>query len=116
MSEADTNVRERFAQPKPVDDLRVTFPANVEDLMPGYEDIPDDFKGGANPYVKWQRRWFHHGLSKFPDVREEVSKARVARHLAVIQKSFEPKHEHKEAAVAFLASLWIDESELGKQE
>jgi hypothetical protein len=29
------------------------------------------------------------------------------RHLQVIQASFEPKHEHKEAAVAYLASLWF---------
>jgi len=40
-------------------------------------------------------------------VAEGVDGGLAIRHLQVIQASFEPKHEHKEAAVAYLASPWF---------
>lgn len=39
----------------------------------------------------------------------QVLTDKAFRHLAACQGSFEPKHEHKQAAVAWLASLWFGE-------
>lgn len=100
--------------PQPVDDLRIAFPAGVTDLMPRHEDIPEDFRrdrGEARPWIKFQLKWFFSGLpagTKF-SARSGIDRDAALRHLKAIQGSFEPKHEHKEAAVAYLASLWFEE-------
>ncbi|TAK93776.1 hypothetical protein EPO05_06940, partial [Patescibacteria group bacterium] len=92
-------------------DLQVAFPASVADLMPAYDDIPEDFRrnrGEARPWIRFQQDWFFRGLpGAVFTPKDGIDKATAMRHLAVIQGSFEPKHEHKEAAVAYLASLWL---------
>ena len=96
-----------FEQPTKLSPAEIAFPARVSDLMPAYEDIPDEFKKGSNPYVKFQQKWFFSGLDKFPEAQDGIYQDDAARHLAAIQGSFEPKHEHKEAGVAYLASKWL---------
>lgn len=99
-------------EPQPVENLELAFPAHVLHLMPAFDDIPDDFRhnrGEARQWVQFQRDWFYKGLpagSTFVAV-DGIDAAVAARHLKTIQGSFEPSHEHKEAAVAYLASLWL---------
>ena len=95
-------------EPQDVDDVLLAFPAQVEHLMPAYEDIPDKFKRSGDAWVKFQSDWFFYGLHE-PEFtpNKGVDKAKALRHLKAIQGSFEPKHEHKSAAVAYLASLWF---------
>lgn len=99
--------------PQPVDDLRLAFPANVAELMPSYHDIPDDFRrgrGGAAQWVRFQRDWFFRGIKGVKLIpKDGIDPNQALRHLKAIQGSFEPSHEHKEAAVAYLASLWFEE-------
>lgn len=97
-----------FEQPTQVDDVDLAFHASVSHLMPKYEDIPQEFKRGPNKYIVFQREWFYTGLKVMPKAKEGIDIDMAMRHLATIQGSFEPKHEHKEAAVAFLASLWLE--------
>jgi len=104
-------------EPQPVDNVRLAFPASVTDLMPDYNAIPEDFRrgrGGARPWIKFQQQWFFKGL-KGVDIRAKdgIDRAAALRHLSTIQGSFEPQHEHKEAAVAYLASLWLEPLEAG---
>lgn len=101
-------------RPQPIDDLRVVFPANVTELMPSYHDIPEDFRrgrGDASAWIEFQREWFYRGLPKDTKLtpKDGIDLATALRHLKAIQASFEPRHEHKEAAVAYLASLWLEE-------
>lgn len=109
MSETATD----WSKPQPVEDVLLAFPARVAHLMPPREEceqalheMPDRGRG----WIEFQQRWFYEGLS--PDtefeLREGVDPATALRHLKAIQGSFEPKHEHKEAAVAYLASLWFE--------
>lgn len=98
-------------EPKEIDDATFAFPASVRDLMPAYDEIPDDFKyerGGSSPWVRWQKRWFYDGLYAIPVPKPGIDANKAMRHLSVIQRSFQPKHEHKSAAVAYLASLWFE--------
>jgi hypothetical protein len=95
-----------FAQPKKVTDADVVF-GGIDGLMPDYKTIPDEFKAGRGPWVKWQQDWFYSGLKDVPVAKEGVVQRDAMRHLKAIQGSFEPSHEHKEAAVAYLASLWL---------
>lgn len=101
-----------WEQPLPVDDVRLAFPSGISHLMPRYADIPDEFKRMKNPWCEWQSKWFYGGLSSWPKMKPGIDQVKAKRHLAAIQRSFEPKHEHKEAAVAYLASLWMELEEI----
>jgi len=76
-------------------------------LMPPHKDIPREFNTDQNEWTRWQRKWFYEGLDGTPEPKAGIDADKAMRHLATIQRSWSPKHEHKEAAVAFLASLWF---------
>ena len=99
---------------KPYDKLKVI---EITELMPVYSDIPDDFKSMNNPYVKWQQKWFFSGLkeSDIPKTKNGIDSKKAIRHLSAIQNSWSPKHEHKEAGVAYLASLWFEEPKIERK-
>lgn len=102
-----------WTKPQNVDDVLLAFPADVYPLMPPYEDIPEEFRdaNGDNKWLQFQRDWFYGGLSADTDVdlKDGVDGTMAFRHLKAIQRSFQPKHEHKVAAVAYLASLWFND-------
>lgn len=95
---------------KDVSTLDMAFPCNVRELMPKWEDIPKEFRD-SNSRSQWNRfmsDWFYSGLESYDlKPRDGVDVAKALRHLRTILGSFEPKHEHKEAAVAYLASQWF---------
>lgn len=94
--------------PQDVEDLDLAFPASVGHLMPAQDSIPAEFHNG---HTKWNRivsDWFFSGLKDAQFiVQEGIDADRALRHIRVIMGSFEPKHEHKESAVAYLLSLWF---------
>jgi len=86
---------------------------DMDKLMVPMAEIPAEFKNFNRP-TKWnelQSTWFYSGLPKGTDfiAKEGIDGAVALRHLRTIQGSFEPKHEHKEACVAYLMSLWFDD-------
>lgn len=100
-------------QPIDVADLDLAFPAQVKHLMPPYEEIPEQFRGGQSPWTRVVQTWFYKGLSAAKlHTKPGVDGAKALRHLSCIINSFEPKHEHKMAAVAFLMSQWFEEDSL----
>lgn len=101
----------QFDKPSEVSDLDMAFPASVVKLMPAYDQIPEEFKRARNAWAQWQEDWFFGGLKKFPAPRDGIDRSAALRHLSCIQRSFEPKHEHKAAAVAYLASKWFSATE-----
>jgi hypothetical protein len=87
--------------------------------MPKYETLPDEFKRHrGNEYCKAISEWFFGGAEAHPNGIKIKDTAFVAKPgveagkaLAAIKSilgSFEPKHEHKEAACAFLLAEWFD--------
>lgn len=99
-----------------IDNATLAFPASVRHLMPPQEDIPDEFKYGATRWNKLFSDWFFSGLSSLElTPKEGVDKDKAMRHIRTIMGSFEPKHEHKEAAVAYLLNEWFaDEKHVRK--
>lgn len=87
----------------------VAFPATVRHLMPNMSDIPTDFKKWDG--TKWNKFFndlFYCGVITDGLVPVDgIDKSKALRHLKCVAGSFEPKHEHKAAAVAYLASLWF---------
>ncbi|WP_186191106.1 hypothetical protein [Burkholderia gladioli] len=90
--------------------LDVAF-GTVEGL-PSYASIPDEFKrhGGT----KWNElfsKWFFGGLNSLSVTpKPGVDKDAALAHVRALMASFEPKHEHKEAGVAFLMSRYFDDA------
>lgn len=98
--------------PQEIPDVMLAFPASVEkELMPEYKEIPEEFRD-LNRKTPWNdlfSKWFFEGLESdeifIP--KEGIDKMSALRHINAIMRSFQPKHEHKEAAVAYLLSLWF---------
>lgn len=99
-----------FEAPHEVSEVELAFPANVAHLMPAYADIPEEFMSMSNPWAAWQAEWFSVGLKQMPTAKPGIDVKAVMRHLGAIQGSYWPKHEHKAAAVAYLASRWLERS------
>lgn len=105
-----------FSQPTPLTPAEVAFGAagRCLDLMPRWEDIPDDFRRGHTEWNRTVRTWFYSGLSGWPCTpKPGIDHGVALGHLSAIQGSFEPKHEHKMAAVAYLMSLWYEPAKPG---
>lgn len=97
---------DNFDKPKAVSDVDMVF-GGIAGLMPEYKDIPDEFKSTGSVWARWQASWFYQGLSEYPTPKDGIDLDQAMRHLKTIQGSFQPKHEHKAAAVAYLASKWF---------
>jgi hypothetical protein len=96
--------------PKPVTGMDMALGGDMDKLLPPMSAIPAEFKSGRNPYVSLQQEWFFRGLDSKARLitKPGVHRGMALQHLTAIQHSFEPAHEHKEAGVAYLMSLWFD--------
>ena len=86
------------------------------DLLPALSLIPDEYlrpeSSGNTEAVKWtqfQGRWFFEGLPPTVQLypRPGINAQQAFDHLRVLQGCFGSQHEHKVAAVAWLASRWF---------
>lgn len=93
--------------PIEIDGADVAFGGQAMQILPPYDAIPDEFKRENNPWAKWSGDWFFKGLERYPVANDGIDLGLAMRNLSAVQRSFEPKHEHKEAGVAYLASLWF---------
>lgn len=103
-------VSNRWLCPSDVSQAAMAFGGDMDRVLPKWDEIPKDFqRHHGTKWNKIQSRWFFMGLPEGTDFKPKagIDANRALRHLATIQRSFEPKHEHKEAAVAWLMSLWF---------
>lgn len=98
---------------KDIDNVTFAFPADVRDLMPEYDSkLLEPFWQSTNRHNRIITRWFFQGLENpkfYP--KEGVDPEKAIRHIQTILGSFQPKHEHKTAACAFLLAEWFDKVE-----
>lgn len=95
-------------KPIPLTKAEVAFGGKAMQILPPMSKIPGEFRSRANPWVKWQQDWFFNGLDAYPVPKDGIDLQMAMANLAAVQGSFHPKHEHKEAGVAYLASLWFE--------
>jgi len=80
--------------------------------MPDLAEIPDQFKEWSEPHNQIVATWFFKGMTDHQinslNPRQGVDKQKAIRAIFSILKSFEPKHEHKMAACAYLLHEWFD--------
>lgn len=98
---------------KPVElsDLDVVFPKDISNLLPEYKEIPVEYRRSKMPGNKiFNYLFFSTGEVTLDDfvARPGIDRDDALRHLLSVMRSYEPKHEHKEAACAYLMSLWFE--------
>lgn len=86
--------------------------------LPPMDEIPEEFKNMNcdNKWIKLFATWFYKGLPetvKF-SLKPGVDGNKLMSFLKAHMASWEPKHEHKTAGVAYLMSQFIDDYDLGK--
>ena len=97
---------------KEVDAVEAVFGcARIDNLIPKWEAIPKEFKDGNTKWNKLFHVWFYEGLEKGAEFRPKagVDKTKALRHIRAVMSSFDPKHEHKEAAVSYMLSEWFED-------
>lgn len=96
---------DKWATPQVTTGLDMAFGGDMQKLLPPIKDIPAKL---PEKWLKFQHDWFFKGVNPVGlKPCEGVDRSAAIRHLRAIQMSWEPKHEHKEAAVAYLASRWF---------
>lgn len=97
----------------PVPEITVideAFPAHALDWMPKWEEIPEDFRERDTEWNRIVRSWFYNGLPEDVEFypREGVDPEKAFQVLQATLGSYAPKHQHKEAAVAYMLSCWFE--------
>lgn len=98
--------------PQEITDVELAFPTAVKGKLPDYSEVPEEFKKNDNPWVKLFEKMFYEGLQdpKFYG-KDGINPEKAYRHIRYVMGSWEPKHEHKTAGVAYLMSLWFQKVE-----
>lgn len=95
---------------KEIDDAQFAFPATViGHLLPEWEDIPEEFRKDKSEWCKVPNDWFS-GFIVSPAFlpKPGIEAPKAYRHLQACMRSYEPKHQHKIAGVAYLLSQWFE--------
>ena len=90
--------------------------------MPRFGTIPEEFqRHHGNVYCKAVSSWFYSGAKAVNNVltvdgvefrpKAGVNFGKALGAIRAVLGSFEPKHEHKEAACAYMLSEWFEPSE-----
>ena len=95
-------------KPIPVTTADLAFGGKCDEILPPMAEIPAEFHRQSGIWIDWQSDWFYSGLKRYPVAKEGIDLNLAMRNLACVQGSFAPKHEHKQAGVAYLASLWFE--------
>lgn len=79
--------------------------------MPPYSEIPEEFLWANGKWNEFFSDMFYSGIKDLKlNPRDGVDTRKALRHMRCVASSYEPEHEHKEAAVAYLMSLWFEDS------
>lgn len=106
-----------FDEPTAVSDVLLAFPGDIAHLMPKMSAIPQDFRDERSDAVPWARAAMSFFMGRdMPTLlcRHGITSVKAERHLRAIAGSFEPKHEHKMAALAWLMSRWLEFPEVAE--
>lgn len=95
-------------KPIEIDRVDMIFGGSAMKILPPMEEIPEEFQNRNNPWNQWASEWFCQGLSGFPNTKEGIEEGAALSNLKCVMGSYSPKHEHKIAGVAYLASLWLE--------
>lgn len=96
-------------QPIEITRLDIAFGGKAMEILPAYKDTPEEFKQMGNRWNKFISQWFYNGLDKseYPTAKDGVDLNQALLNIKACLVDFRPKHEHKIAGAAYLASQWF---------
>ena len=96
-----------------VTDAEMAFPAQViGKFLPDWDAIPAGFKERNDPWSACADRLFFQGTGGFNFyAKDGVSAEKAYRMVAACLGSYEPKHQHKIAGVAYLLATFFEKVE-----
>ena len=81
---------------------------DIYDIMPDYNELPEEFKSGQTQWNDLFNYWIFGQLDELTlTPKEGVVKSKALTHIYSIMTSRANKHEHKEAAIAWLLNNWF---------
>ena len=83
---------------------------SVSHLMPLEKDIPREFSMmSSNKWVKFFDDLFFFGVKNLVIIpKTGIDKEKAWKHIRTIMTSWNPPHEYKTSACAYLCSLWFE--------
>jgi len=85
-------------------------PDNINDILPNKDEIPKEFWHGRGKWNKLFGDWFFCGIDNLNfNLKDDIDGEIMMKHIGQLMGSYAPKHEHKEAACAWLWSLWCND-------
>lgn len=79
------------------------------EIMPKMKDIPADFPG-RKKWAKVKSDWFFLGMKNAKwTSKAGVDTRKALAAIVTVMRSYAPRQEHKEAAVAFMLSEWFED-------
>ena len=107
MSAAIEQTTSAWDTPSCPPDMRVSEQPD-EPCVPDMAEIPQHYEN-RDYWLEFQRTWFEDGIEQIAQISTyaHVDEALAIAHLSAIQSCFAISQEHKEQAVAWLASLWL---------
>jgi hypothetical protein len=101
-----------WSHPVRVDGASAALGGDMAKLLPPWESIPETFRRlDSEPWGVLAAQWFFFGLKGKFVAKPGIELPVAVAHLSAILRSWAPKHEHKEAGVAYLMSLWFERFE-----
>lgn len=92
-----------------ITDLDMAFGTVVG--LPVYSQVPDEFKRAGSKWNRLFNDMFAFGLKAINlTPKSDIDPAKAWRHIRALSGSFQPKHEHKEAGVAYLMSQYFEDA------
>ena len=114
------SIETKFKQPMETDKMDSVFGGNIPKLMPKFHDLPEDFREkrhGGNKWCDLVSIWMFQGLKGYSFTpKEGIDSKKAFAHMGAIMRSFEPKHEHKTAAVGWLMPQWFEDFKAPEKE
>ena len=91
-----------------IQDVDIAF--GTTKALPKFKDIPREFTRDGNKWKDAASSLFFKGGRKSQfKVKDGVDADKAFRAIQAHLASWEPKHEHKEAGVAYMLSEWFDD-------
>ena len=90
--------------------FETAFDGRAMEILPAMKDIPEEFHDANNKWHNLASTWFFRGLKARPAVKPGIDANDALANIQTALRSFEPKHEHKMAGVAYLMSMWLEDA------